>query len=752
MAAWAVLAIALALFGIGSGPAAADRAPVPTVQVSAPSTAAQGSTITLTATVTGDTTNGAPLGTVVFMFDGGTITPGVSLAPIDAATAQATLSYTISAALPSGPHGVTATYVPSDWTTGFPSAYASASTFAPAVINVSPVAPPPTAVQLTSDPNPVVPGRPATFTATVTALDGSATPTGTVTFDDNGTTTLGSVALVNGVATLSGVTGFFAGANVITATYTGNDAPSRTTLSFTLPTISVKFETTTTVTILPSPVIHPGDVVTAVATITRNGPGRAAPALVTFLVDGTPIARNAQVELGPDGTARTQIDSFQSGDHVVTASYVGSESDDASHGDAAVNVVPPGQPVSIGTQLAYGGDATAVFGDLVHLSATLTDAGGNPLAQEPVVLTLGSQSCTGTTGANGVATCTITVSQAPASYPVTVSFRGDGVYLASTTSSQLTVTPRATHLVYGGATTADYGDRATLSATLLDSSGSPIAGRTIGFTLGGVTCSGTSLPDGSVSCSVTITHVPGPTAVVVSFAGDTLYLGSSATPPFTVTRESTTATTSVSGPVASGAVVLSGVLLEDGTTPIAGRSVTLSLGTTSCTAVTTPAGLASCTVIPSVLGPATAGITFTGDGYYLPSTGTSQVLVYAPGFGGGMFVVGDGSATGGVSFWGAQWAKVNKVSHGPAPDAFKGFAAKPATRCGAGWSTGPGNSSDPPSGPLPSYMAVLVADSVTKTASTIAGSTVHIVIVKTDAGYKGDPGHAGTGTVVATVC
>jgi len=28
---------------------------------------------------------------------------------------------------------------------------------------------------------------------------------------------------------------------------------------------------------------------------------------------------------------------------------------------------------------------------------------------------------------------------------------------------------------------------------------------------------------------------------------------------------------------------------------------------------------------------------------------------------------------------------------------------------------------------------------------------VHIVIVKTDAGYAGNPGHDGTGTVVATL-
>jgi len=34
----------------------------------------------------------------------------------------------------------------------------------------------------------------------------------------------------------------------------------------------------------------------------------------------------------------------------------------------------------------------------------------------------------------------------------------------------------------------------------------------------------------------------------------------------------------------------------------------------------------------------------------------------------------------------------------------------------------------------------------------IGGDTLHLVIVKTDAGYQGDPGHAGTGTIVGVVC
>jgi hypothetical protein len=49
-------------------------------------------------------------------------------------------------------------------------------------------------------------------------------------------------------------------------------------------------------------------------------------------------------------------------------------------------------------------------------------------------------------------------------------------------------------------------------------------------------------------------------------------------------------------------------------------------------------------------------------------------------------------------------------------------------------------------------MAVIVSSSIGQSGSTISGNTVHIVIVRTNPGYAPDPGHAGTGTVVTTVC
>ena len=107
-----------------------------------------------------------------------------------------------------------------------------------------------------------------------------------------------------------------------------------------------------------------------------------------------------------------------------------------------------------------------------------------------------------------------------------------------------------------------------------------------------------------------------------------------------------------------------------------------------------------------------------------------------------------------VTYWGSQWAKDNSLSSGHAPNSFKGFAASAADKpaaCGGTYTSGPGDSNKPPA-TIPTYIRVLVSSAITKNGSTIAGDIVHIVIVKTDPGYQADPGHPGTGTVVAGVC
>jgi hypothetical protein len=114
----------------------------------------------------------------------------------------------------------------------------------------------------------------------------------------------------------------------------------------------------------------------------------------------------------------------------------------------------------------------------------------------------------------------------------------------------------------------------------------------------------------------------------------------------------------------------------------------------------------------------------------------------------GAFVIGDLSARSGahVEFWGAQWAKENRLSGGAAPNAFKGWAENvDLTSCSA-WTSDPGNSAPPPA-TVGSDITVLVATTVDKSGPVISGDAITVATVHVDAGYEGNPGHEGTGTV-----
>jgi hypothetical protein len=165
--------------------------------------------------------------------------------------------------------------------------------------------------------------------------------------------------------------------------------------------------------------------------------------------------------------------------------------------------------------------------------------------------------------------------------------------------------------------------------------------------------------------------------------------------------------------------------------------------------------VAACTIslVAQPLGPGTVAAAFAGDAFYSSSSASASTIVFAF-LAHGSFVVGDHSAAGAVIFWSSDWSTRNALSGGPAPDSFKGFAnslSDTPPNCGTTWTTDPGNSSGPPAS-VPSYLAVLAASAVTKSGSKISGNTPSIVIVRTDSGYGPSPGHAGSGTVVATLC
>jgi hypothetical protein len=153
-------------------------------------------------------------------------------------------------------------------------------------------------------------------------------------------------------------------------------------------------------------------------------------------------------------------------------------------------------------------------------------------------------------------------------------------------------------------------------------------------------------------------------------------------------------------------------------------------------------------------GPFTVTTTIIDDGGSTATTSCTFLIGAVTA--GGSFVLGDLNAAVGdaVTFWGAQWSRLNLLSGGPAPPAFKGFADSPSPNpaCGQAWSTDPGNSSGPPPPPLPAFIIVRVAGSISKAGPRTSGNTPHLAIVKVNPGYDANPGHAGDGTVAGIVC
>jgi uncharacterized repeat protein (TIGR01451 family) len=316
--------------------------------------------------------------------------------------------------------------------------------------------------------------------------------------------------------------------------------------------------------------------------------------------------------------------------------------------------------------------------------------------------------------------------------------------------------------------TGDFADATTVSAVLTNSgNASPIAGKSVTLKLNGVeTCTGTTDATGTASCSITPGEAAGTYQLTASFAGDADFQASAGMASFVVTLEETAlAYTGATSAVNGQPVTLSGLLTTDDPsagTPLPGKTVTFTLGAggsaQSCTGTTDAAGMASCTIasVSQTAGAVAVAADFAGDGFYRSAFASSNVDVFVP-TATGAFVIGDrsaGSPTIGttVNFWGAQWAKKNQFTRGNGPSAMKGFADSPTSvTCGATWTTHPGNSSAPPAA-IPSRINVIVSSEVKKTGSTISGTILHIVIVEVDPGYGPDPGHAGTGTIIGTVC
>ncbi|MEA2490482.1 MAG: hypothetical protein QOH21_2274, partial [Acidobacteriota bacterium] len=317
-------------------------------------------------------------------------------------------------------------------------------------------------------------------------------------------------------------------------------------------------------------------------------------------------------------------------------------------------------------------------------------------------------------------------------------------------------------LLYVGATHAQYSDPIELAALLTDASGAAVAGRSLTFTFGGSTFSAVTDATGVARVATTVNVPPSEVVVAVDYAA--LHVTQ------TVTIERENVLLEYTGKTLLGTAVaqtVSARLLDpDSLAPLAGKSVTFTVGTVSATAVTDANGNASTTLTlgpDQVSGPGSLTVSFAGDAYYEPAFRTVATTIYLST----SFVVWGGNNGGlklgdRVNFWGAQWDKQVLQGDYATNASFKGFAdpveqihvcqptATSRTLTPACW-TSKGGQSWPPPVAVPNYVEVIVSTVIDKQGNDIYGNIAAAAVVKVEPGYGPVPGKPGYGTIVAVI-
>ena len=519
-------------------------------------------------------------------------------------------------------------------------------------------------------------------------------------------------------------------------------------------------QSTTALASSVNPTVY-GQSTTFTATVTKPGGGTPT-GTVQFGIDGTPFG--AAQNVNASGVATISTAPLSVGGHGVTASFVSAtpatlNSDATLAGGQQVNaaattttVGSSRNPAELGVAVTFTANVTA------NAPGAGTPTGAVRFRDNGADLGATSLDSVGqaqlTTSSLGVGVHTITATYEPA----------NGNFLASSASLTETIERARTTLTYNGATTGDYHDPVSALATLTRTDdGTPVpSGKPVNLTVGTQSCATTSTTAGFAQCTIRIEDPAGGTTATASFSGDANYQPSDTSTPFNVTREQTAIAYNGDTVILNGNTLhASAVLTEGDSTPypvLAGRSVVFTLGTgaaaQTCTALTDANGVAACNISPVAqpLGPTSITANFAQDAYYLASSTTQAVIIYAFPTKGAFAISASRTAIGSkVTYFGAQWRSANPLSGADAPAAFKGFITAPGTppACGGSFSADPGNSGAPPAS-VPSYMGTIATSSVAKSGSNITGDRATIVVVRTD-GY-GSLGQGGTGTVVAVVC
>jgi hypothetical protein len=465
-----------------------------------------------------------------------------------------------------------------------------------------------------------------------------------VLFTVNGTQTCTATTSSTGTASCSITPSEAAGSYTVTASFAGDKTLSPMLVASNGSNTIVVTTEGTTLTYTGSATTVNGQAVSVSGVLASAAGSGIVGRVVTFTIGSGATTQSCSATTGTSGATSCTIASVSQnvGPVPVTAGFTGDSFYGASSASASVTVGAPPPTVLATTLVVSPGSGAYSVPSTVSAVLTTTTTGA-AVAGEPVLFTLnGTQTCTASTNSSGVASCSITPSEAASSYTLAASFAGDTTrspqLVATNSSNTFVVSPDASSLAYTGSTSAVNGQALSVSGLLTSAAGSDIAGRVVTFTLGSGTsaqsCSATSGTSGIATCAIaSVSQTTGSVPVTASYAGDSYYHSASAATTVTVHTATTLTVSAATGSYAGATTVSATLTNAISAAGLAGEPVTFTLnGTQTCTGTTTTTGKASCAITPNEpAGTYTLTASFAGDTTKSPqllaSSGTNHVVV-----------------------------------------------------------------------------------------------------------------------------
>ncbi|CAM3419362.1 Ig-like domain-containing protein [Nocardioides dubius] len=482
-----------------------------TAVVISPSPSAEGQSFTVTAQVAAEAPGGgSPSGVVTLYADDEVIGAG----NLEAQESGSQLSVSVADLAP-GSYQVVARYAGDASYRASDSAPTSHTVIAGAAIV-------PTTTEVSSTANPAGFGDLLTFTARVSAEDGSV-PAGLVRFTVDGVALGGQVVLDgDGVAESTTIAAPEPGDHTVIATFVPDVGfgGSGAILTQTVDAAEVAVVVTSSQEAAPygTPVVF-----TARVAALRSAIGEPS-GFVQFSVDGRLLGDAVALV---DGEARSpQVDALAPGAHQVSAVYSG----DRSFAPRGAELTQQVAKVASTTTLSLS-RTSASHGQAVELTANVTSARaglGSPsgtVVFKAQGVVLGEVALPPANGLTSVAR--LTVNQLPAgAHPVTAHYQGSAAHVASTSgSTTLTITKRVTRLSADASVVRllPLGLPLGQLRAVLTADGAPLAGAPIVFKVGATTvCTVSTDAAGVASCngSTQLLGLILNGGYKVSFAGD----------------------------------------------------------------------------------------------------------------------------------------------------------------------------------------------------------------------------------------